>query len=593
MYKARLGSWGFGKNSTADDFLALAKLLEERKRLGKQSTEFLVHGRKKTIGDLDKHIKSKKMSERDFLAAARDHAIPTHVRAYSPDPGGTRRAHSRPSSHSPSTPSLPDDSKRLQLTPSTSASQSPLEDMMDDNDGGPISGPHVMPPNIGTGGPTQNSIATRSGLTLDEDFIVVPTNPLPPLNPSPPIHCDRFQRIVDAVTSQLVAPVSLRSSYGVEDVESYIWICSPDNTHPDNLCSACHQPRSAHIIEPQGSAASGQSPRNLLNESSEVSLTLPSSTRESDGIWRWVHLCYLACIRQMLFNHESSMEILADAAAEFERILLGRDRLTLTALNLMVAILHMHDQGEIAKSILQSALMVAEQMLEPADPIRITVAWATAASARELRKSAFTSDTMRGVHQKFDAQLGATHPYTLAASYNLAWMLLLEGSYSDDKDASLCLYREAEQRLQSLHNSSVPVLGSRHMQTLMTLTTLSRAQSLQGKYDTAMRTIQKAIKDCEDVLGQSHPFTLEAKRRLALMHGDVGQKDRMETIYWEVLRGRVKMLGPSHSFTKGARTDLEALLKDMGKWDEDGSTQRLIDQIFTLTSPVSPPLEAF
>jgi len=131
------------------------------------------------------------------------------------------------------------------------------------------------------------------------------------------------------------------------------------------------------------------------------------------------------------------------------------------------------------------------------------------------------------------------------------------------------------------------------MQSLMALTSLSRAQLNQGKRNAAIETMQKAITDSEDVLGRCHPFTLESKRRLANMHGDNGQKDLMVHLYWEVLRGRIKMLGPLHTFTKGAKTDLEALLKKLGEWHEDGSTELSIDQLFEAETPSTPPLEAF
>lgn len=592
MYKARLQPWGFTKNSTADDFLALANLLEERKRSGKHSTEFLVHGRRKTVGDLKKHIKSKQMSEEDYLLAARDHDIPTHIRAYTPDPGGTKRPPSQQSANDLSTPSPSEDSKRVQYTPSTSGSpQSPCQNPVEDVVCGPAFDQHLVPPAAVTSGIGQHSMAARSNLALDEDFLLVPSNP-----PSP-VPCDKFEQVVGAMTLQVVEPKSLRSLYGVDDLDQYIWVSSPARAggprSSDSLCSTCKQPGSLHAIYTGNLPSPNQAPRNVLNESSEEFMAIPSSTRDRGGVWRWVHLCFMACICKFRNNHEFWSKSLADAASEFEKVLLRRDPLILVALNLMVAILHMHDQGDIAKAILQSSLDVAERRLDSRDPIRTCVRWATAASALELRQSGLTSEVMRGVFKTFNDQLGATHQYTIAALYILAWMLLLDGSYCDDKERANGLFKEAEEKMEQLYEVSSSVLGSKHMQSLMALTSLSRAQLNQGKHNAAIETMQKAITDSEDVLGRCHPFTLESKRRLGAMHGENGRKDLTVHLYWEVLRGRIKMLGPSHSFTKGARTHLEALLKDLGEWHEDGSTELSIDLLFEARIPSTPPLEAF
>jgi len=594
MYKARLQPWGFTKNSTADDFLALANLLEERKRSGKHSTEFLVHGRRKTVGDLKKHIKSKQMSEEDYLLAARDHDIPTHIRAYTPDPGGTKRPPSQQSVHDLSTPSPTEDPKRVQYTPSTSGSpQSPCQNPVDDV----AFDRHLVPPTAMTSGIGQRSMTARSNLTLDDDFLLVPTQSSSSSNPPSPVPCDKFEQVVGAMTLQVVEPKSLRSLYGVDDLDQYIWVSSPARAgsprSSDSLCSTCKQPGSLHAIYTGNLPPPNQAPRNMLNESSEEFMAIPSSTRDRGGVWRWVHLCFMACICKFRNNHEFWSKSLADAASEFEKVLLRRDPLILVALNLMVAILHMHDQGDIAKAILQSSLDVAERRLESGDPIRTCVRWATAASALELRKSDLTSEVFRGVFKTFNDQLGATHQYTIAALYILAWMLLFEGSYSGDKERANDLYKEAEEKMERLYEVSSSVLGSKHMQSLMALTSLSRAQLNQGKHIAAIETMQRAITDSEDVLGRCHPFTLESKRRLAVMYGENGRKDIMVHLYWEVLRGRIKMLGPLHTFTKGARKDLEALLKNLGEWREDGSTELSIDQLFEAKPPSTPPLEAF
>src|SRR3954452_7968025 len=126
MIEGRIRLWEFNKNIREGDWAALAILHKIRKDKGKRSTEFLVHDKKKTVADLLKHIKSKNMSEDEFLAAALNSAIPDHVRSYTPDPDPEKpeRSPSQSSSEETSTPS-PTNSGRpdaLHLSPPTTQS---------------------------------------------------------------------------------------------------------------------------------------------------------------------------------------------------------------------------------------------------------------------------------------------------------------------------------------------------------------------------------------------------------------------------------------------------------------------------------------
>jgi len=267
--------------------------------------------------------------------------------------------------------------------------------------------------------------------------------------------------------------------------------------------------------------------------------------------------------------------------------------LIFTALHLMVTILHMHDQSEIAESVVGSAAAVAQRLLKPDDPIRLTLEWEEAAAGLGLSESGLGSQTLRQIYSDFEMQLTLSHPWTIAALYNLSWMLLYEGSYACEGEDPQPLYAEAADLLQKLYAASCASLGSLHMQSITALTTLARAQSNLDKNDEAIESYKKAIRDCKYTLGRSHPFRLEAKRRLALMYEKTGQKEEMEHLYWEVLRGRVMMLGRHHPYTEGMKVDLINLLKDLEKWEDNGPWQWQIDELFEHTSETSSQHEAF
>lgn len=322
-------------------------------------------------------------------------------------------------------------------------------------------------------------------------------------------------------------------------------------------------------------------------------MALPSTTRDYDAATRWVARCFLACIYKTRGQIEFGEKSLAEAATAFESMLVRRDGLILTALHLMVTILHQHDQGEIAKSIVHSATEVAERILGPEDPLKLILQFEEAASDLKLRQSSIRSVHLRKIFVHFEAELTIKHPWTLAALYNLAWMLLWEGSYFEDKQEAQELYIEAEGKLQRLYKESCSSLSHLHMQSITALTALSRAQYNQGRKDAAIETMSHAINDCKYTLGRSHPFRLEAKRRLAVFYGETGRKEKMEELYWDVLHGRLMMLGRNHPWTDDARKDLTNLLKELGKWDEDGEAKWKIDELFEKTSESSSQHEAF
>ncbi|KIX02476.1 uncharacterized protein Z518_08417 [Rhinocladiella mackenziei CBS 650.93] len=98
MYKARLSQWGISKNYSDKDYQICAVLHHSRQKSGKRATAFVVHGHKRSLKDLHKYIKGRKMSEDEFLTTALKNIVLcndrtgelqepyAHVRAYTPEP---------------------------------------------------------------------------------------------------------------------------------------------------------------------------------------------------------------------------------------------------------------------------------------------------------------------------------------------------------------------------------------------------------------------------------------------------------------------------------------------------------------------------
>src|SRR5271170_534037 len=223
MYKSRLRQWGFVKNLSSNEWYALAKLYKARRDSGKQATEFLVNGRRKTIADLQRHIRSlsQKLSEEEFLVAAEGMTVPPHVRSYTPDPGGTPNSSSYSPSLSSSTGSI---SSTLHFTrissniPLSYPQSSSLKDrsLHKEDGAAPISSTASLRH------PTTEAALQQESVT-DEDYVFV-SNISEAVSEvlSSPSSCDQVQQDVRTMALQVVKPAPLMSRYGAEDIRSWV-----------------------------------------------------------------------------------------------------------------------------------------------------------------------------------------------------------------------------------------------------------------------------------------------------------------------------------------------------------------------------------
>ena len=374
---------------------------------------------------------------------------------------------------------------------------------------------------------------------------------------------------------QLTDPSPLVSRYGGDEITSWTLLNHPEEGQdPNDLicsCSVCHQPSAAHFVSIHNTIPP-QPPRSILNDSDTDRFGLPTTTKE-EGAWKWIALCFAACLNLKKGQEDLSKKFLSDASQELEKLVSRRDRLLLTAANQMITILHLHSQSLIAETITASAKKSIDRMLPDDDPIRITfnyhAATADSSGSAALKNSAITSSTLYGVYQSLDADLeyGSQHPYTISASYNYAWLLRYEGNFE-----------EAELRLPQVYKTSCSIFGKHHMQSITAVATLAGVQSDRKKPKEAIENYKIAIRDCKPTLGKSHPYRLEAKRRLALQYETLGHKQKMVPLYWEVLEGRVRMLGSKHKYTLGQRKDYADLMQELGRWD--AAAQMEVEALF-------------
>ena len=92
MYKSRLHAWGFNKNSSDKEYQVALLLHHRRKEAGKHDSVFIINGNRRSLKDLRKYIKGRKMSDEQFLTYALENEKVgqlrdfRHVRAATPEP---------------------------------------------------------------------------------------------------------------------------------------------------------------------------------------------------------------------------------------------------------------------------------------------------------------------------------------------------------------------------------------------------------------------------------------------------------------------------------------------------------------------------
>ncbi|EXJ80826.1 hypothetical protein A1O3_07110 [Capronia epimyces CBS 606.96] len=606
MYKARLSQWGFSKNYSDKDYQICAVLNHFRRNSGKASTAFVIHGHKRTLRDLHKYIKGRKMSEDEFLASALknidcsdqqfqlQHA---HVRAYTPEPEGETSTYDDPQNSAdpatagrlgfsppgtgpesvsgssgsgsclfvhPYTPSSQNPSPRenaspepLLQTPTTNLTSSEFRSYSS----------RLSPSRDSAASafiwPSQQTPFTPSPLNLPvvtvSDEI---QRPATGQNTSTSIPCQRLGKQVEYMALQIVDAPVLKSLCGHDDIRSWRLMSdtySTDSEDYEVVCPTCHELTRDHFISLPNLELPARQVRNILNEDSgesESIISVPTSTRGHEHSWRWVARCFAACIYLSRGNDTLSRISLADADAEFEKMLSPRqDPKVLLALNQTLQILHVHNQGRISKTIMSSAHNVAERVLGPDDPLTTCIRWMVYVTDLNMRDRDITSSTLQHLHTQFVQRHGYTDPRSIAAMYCYGYMLNVERQVE-----------QAESVLRKVYEVSSAHLGPQHLQSISALTNLHRAIERQGRVDEAIAVLGKAIADSRETLGRNHPRRLESMRLLAILHEGCGHMDIAERLYWQVLEGRIKMLGRNHHYTQGMKVDLEAFLKRTGKW---------------------------
>ena len=140
---------------------------------------------------------------------------------------------------------------------------------------------------------------------------------------------------------------------------------------------------------------------------------------------------------------------------------------------------------------------------------------------------------------------------------DIRWAIQRTLHYSANERALLMMkkgnHSEAEAILMKALNDRGRVLGSNHLDTLLSKQYLGRALSSQQKHSEAETMFRQAAEGREKVLGSGHSDTLESKYCLGSVLYYQQKHSEAEAMFKQAAEGREKVLGSDDSQTLASK----------------------------------------
>ncbi|KIV89467.1 hypothetical protein PV10_06864 [Exophiala mesophila] len=636
MYKARLSQWGFSKNYSDRDYQICAVLRQIRLDAGKPRTAFIVHGHQRSLKDLHKYIKGRRLTEDEFLATASANIVCrsqadqendpqyAHVRAYTPEADNDPDDHPQPVSTTRyaapgEIPRMSEGTVKLSLPgPGLVSETSPCPPLSHRNSLAFQKSPHDSTPSAGWS-PATTHFTPVTLLTPVTGCSPQGTNAPNEWHyqgsPLPTVPAEHFPPSRDTTTYMTQPLIETNHATSSVDHQSHYATSSWSRDSPHIPCQRLQRDVEYMALQ----VVDTPSVKSLCGQDDIASwrqMNTDASTPDSEDYGQICSSCNEQTRTHFISlpNLEAQSRSILNDTADVNQSTLqvpGSARShnhswRWVARCFSACIYFNRGDHDLANRSLVDADEEFERMLVPHQDPKIILALNQTLSILHMHNEGET--TRRIMKSAYDVALrvlGETDPIT----HVVRWMVLVADlrhksgeissetlllvhkdltvmhGYNDPRSiATLYCYgymlnveekaEQAENVLREAYSRSCSVLGTKHLQSISALTNLHRAvrKQGQGRISEAIVMIRQAIKDSRETLGISHPKRLEGKRLLAMMLEERGELDEVERLFWQITEGRIKMLGKRHPYTLGMKRDLEILLKKRGKWGTDQPT---------------------
>jgi hypothetical protein len=218
---------------------------------------------------------------------------------------------------------------------------------------------------------------------------------------------------------------------------------------------------------------------------------------------RFTALCFLYCILLGRNDRDSATAALAHAFEIFQTLIVEEHREILACLNLVLAVLFVHGQNDLAVMLLDQGRIVALEHLDENSPVVISISFMISQASSTARNWSNNITMLRSAYLDSKDHRGPSDPISVTTGYHVALCLAMDPGTRV----------EALELLTTLRPVSEKALGELHMQTIAIMNTQARVLFHLGRFFEAEELMAHAMgrirlsgfHDC-------HPFHLEAKR---------------------------------------------------------------------------------
>ncbi|MFL5664686.1 MAG: tetratricopeptide repeat protein [Ktedonobacteraceae bacterium] len=255
-------------------------------------------------------------------------------------------------------------------------------------------------------------------------------------------------------------------------------------------------------------------------------------------------------------QYEQAKSLLERALAIHEQVLGPNHPETALNLNNLAALYYNQGNYERAKPLLERALAIHEQVLGPNHPTTATCLNNLAVLYDDQGDYEHAKPLYERALAFRPYVLGPNHPTTATSLNNLAFLHNNQGDYEQAK----LLY----ERALAIHEQ---VLGSNHPTTATSLNNLAALYYNQGDYEQAKPLYKRALAIREHVLGSNHPETALSLNNLAALYYNQGNYERAKPLYERALAIREQVLGPNHPTTATSLNNLAVIYDSQGDYE--------------------------
>lgn len=512
MYKTKLRAWRIRKYNLEQAMAVLAQTIEQRKREGKASKIFK-QGKPFAKEKIDSHLKKKKKTLEELMkSTVIDAPMPEGFICVTPLPGdGDTPSTSEGYVEGSSAPQSGSHNRSDTMSNSGSYMATSLEDTT-----------MFQCEKI-----SRDSLLARE--RYDESWSQV-------------LDWSQEQQEDQLVDSQMQCELDLMNDVA----EEVFRLSTPGSSGSNDLLSMNFHQAMAQPLE-TFDVPDIQTNYPLRNQGLDSERPETPSARPE----RFIALCFLYCILLGRNRRDSAKSALAQAFETFQTLIVEEHREVLACLNLVLAVLFVHGQNDLAVMLLDQGRRVALKHLDENSPIVISISFMISQASSTARNWSNNITMLRSVYLASKDHRGPSDPISVTTGYHVAWCLAMDPSTR----------MEALELLTALQPVSEKALGELHMQTIAIMNTqarvlfhLCRFLEAEEMMAQAMARIQlSGFHDC-------HPFHLEAKRRHTIFLEAVGKIDWAISNRIQVALGRVRVLGPKHQFSRSSICDAEKAL---------------------------------